>query len=184
MKEKEAVKIQLWKNRNELSDKYVIIDKEDYDKVIEAIRYKSGKPGKWYYHGSIDGYEYAVGGNRDKSIHRVVMDAPEGMDVDHINGDRLNNTKSNLRVCTRSQNSQNKKLRTDSASGYKGVYKHKGNLKKPFQAYIGDPNKVSRSLKLGYYATAEEAARVYDRKALELHGEFAYTNFPKEDYDR
>ena len=53
-------------------------------------------------------------------------------------------------------------------------------LKKPYRAYIGDPERTSRHIYLGYYATAEEAAHAYDAKAKELHGEFCYINFPDE----
>ena len=199
-----TVKIQLWKNRSTLSDKFALIDEEDYEKVVEAIKYKNGKPGKWYAHNPqphlVGDYTYAHDGDRRKSIHRVVMGNPEGMDVDHINGNRLDNRKANLRVCTRSQNSQNKKLRSDSKSGFKGVrhrpedkkkytskktgqtYVRVSKSKKPYQAYIKPPQ--SRSIKLGCYATAEEAARVYDKKAIELFGEFAYLNFPEEKAQR
>tara|TARA_R110000851_G_scaffold170949_1_gene317305 strand:- start:147 stop:722 length:576 start_codon:yes stop_codon:yes gene_type:complete len=184
-------KIKLWKNRYELSDKVALVDDEDYEKVVEAIKYKSGKPGKWYDHRP-GGYKnvncikhYAVDGDRRKAIHRVVMNAPPGMDVDHINGDPLDNRKENLRLCTRSQNAQNKKRRRDSKSGFKCVYYTSSNLKKPWMAYISDPDTLypnKRSIKLGYYETAEEAARAYDKKAIEMYGEFAYTNFPIEDY--
>ena len=200
-----TVKIQLWKNRSTLSGEFALIDEEDYEKVMEAIKYKNGKPGKWYAHNvnsKYGDYTYAIDGDRRKSIHRVVMGNPEGMDVDHINGDRLDNRKVNLRVCTRSQNSQNKKLRSDSKSGFKGVHhcpEHKKKYtskktgqtyvrvsknKKPYQAYIGDPSRAGRHRKLGCYATAEEAARVYDKKAIELFGEFAYLNFPEEKAQR
>lgn len=54
-------------------------------------------------------------------LHRQIMNAPKGMDVDHIDGDGLNNQKSNLRICTRSENNMNAKLRYNSKSGLKGV---------------------------------------------------------------
>ena len=169
----ETVEIQLWKNRRELSDKVTIIDKEDCNKVTEAITARA----KWYAHIPAGTKHYAMSGDRRKSIHRVVMDNPEGMDVDHINGNPLDNRKENLRICTRAQNSQNKKLRADSKSGYKGVYERSNGR---FQAYIGDPDKHGRNIKLGCYDTPEEAARARDKKAKELHGEFVYQNFPDE----
>jgi hypothetical protein len=169
----ETVKIQLWKNRRELSDKVSTIDKEDYNKVMEAI----GTRAKWYAHIPAGTKHYAMSGDRRKSIHRVVMDNPEGMDVDHINGNPLDNRKENLRICTRAQNCQNKKVRADSKSGYKGVYERSNGR---FQAYIGNPEYPGRHISLGDHDTPEEAARARDKKAKELHGEFVYQNFPDE----
>ena len=199
-----AKEIKLWKNRNELSDKVAIVDDEDYDRVVEAVRRyrKDGSlrkgSGKWYYWSSASscGNEYATNGSRRQSIHRLVMNAPKGMDVDHINGNGLDNRKENLRLCTRAQNSMNRRPRRDSPTGYKGVQYypihkqkytskktgittvHESKLSKPYVAYIGDGKKGH--LNLGHYATAEEAARARDAKAKELHGEFAYFNFPEE----
>ena len=170
-------KIKLWKNSNELSDIYAVVDDEDYEKVVEAIGRR-----KWYVHDNGSTKDYAMSGCRRQSIHRVVMDNPKGMCVDHINGDTLDNRKQNLRICTKAQNSQNKKLRRDSASGFKGVAEQSSGR---YSAYIGDPNTAypkKRHIRLGTYSTAEEAARAYDRKALKLHGEYAYINFPIEDY--
>lgn len=166
--------IKLWKNKNELSDKVTIVDDEDYDKVMAAISEKS----KWYAvnHNPSSKY-YAMNGGRDKSVHRVIMDAPKGMDVDHINGDPLDNRKENLRLCTRRENCRNKKVRADSKSGFKGVYVRPNDR---YQAYIGDPAKKSRHINLGTYGTPEEAARAYDKKAIELHGEYAVLNFPED----
>jgi len=164
-------KIQLWKNRNELSDFYALVDDEDYDRVMEAV----GKA-KWYAHASDKNgeYVYACDGGRDRYMHRVIMNAPKGMDVDHKNGDRLNNCKENLRICTRSENCRNKKTRKDSATGFKGVYKDKrgSRLKSPYVAYIGDPDRPGYHIKLGYYATAEEAKAARDKAASKLHGEY------------
>jgi len=199
-------RVPLWLNRNELSDKVAIVDDEDYDKVMEAlIKYRkdgsiSKKSGKWYYWESNNKYKksyYAMNGGREKSIHRLVTNAPKGMDVDHINGDGLDNRKANLRLCTRSQNAMNRRLRRDSPTGYKGVayvpihrpkYTSKktgittiyeSKLSKPYRAYIGNPEKKNRQICLGYYTTGDEAAKVRDKMALKLHKEFAYLNFPE-----
>jgi hypothetical protein len=189
-------KIRLWKNKDELSDKYALVDDEDYEKIVEA-KDKWGRPKKWYCHNNGGARtDYAMSGNRRDSIHRLVMGDPRGMCVDHINGDTLDNRKENLRVCTRSQNSQNQKIKSHSQSGYKGVYEVKkpnrykyvskktGKVtysesipKKRFRAHIGGGQGKS-PIGLGYYATAEEAAEVRDKKALEIHGEYARLNFP------
>tara|TARA_R110000744_G_scaffold208917_1_gene327734 strand:+ start:308 stop:859 length:552 start_codon:yes stop_codon:yes gene_type:complete len=178
--------IRLWKSINELSNKVSIVDDEDYDRVVEAVTNyrKDGSlwknTGKWYAWASSSGKFYAVNGNRHQSIHRVVMNAPNGMDVDHINGDALDNRKENLRICTRSENCWNKKVRSDSKSGFKGVYVRPNNR---YYAYIGDPDRKSRHISLGTYGTPEEAARAYDKKATELHGEYAVLNFPEDNHE-
>jgi len=166
--------IKLWKNRKELSDKVTIVDDEDYNRVMEAISSRA----KWYAHSPPTSKKYyAMNGTRDILIHRVVMKAPKGVQVDHINGDPLDNRKENLRICTPSENCRNRKVRRDSKSGYKGVeMKSSGR----FQAYIGNPDKKSRHIRLGTYDAPEQAARAYDRKAIELHGEFALLNFPED----
>ena len=114
-------------------------------------------------------------------MHKFIMNAPKGMCVDHINHDGLDNRRENLRICTYSQNSQNKRRRVDSKSGYKGVHQisEKYKLKKRFMAYLRP--KGQKRIRLGHYLTAEEAAKAYDKKAKELFGEFAELNFP-EDY--
>ena len=198
-------KVQLWKNKDEFSEFYAIVDDEDYDVVMEAIGTKS----KWYAHAPPGASHYAFRGTRKlPSMHRLIMGNPEGMCVDHINGDTLDNRKENLRICTMSENSMNRRLRSDSQSGYKGVYEikkpykqkytskktgettfHYYMPKKRFRAYIADPTtpaKRKRHIKLGYHATAIEAAIAYDKKAIEIHGEFARLNFPEklEQYKR
>ena len=195
---KNTVEIPLWLNKNELSDKVAIIDEEDYDLVMEAVKPRS----RWtlkYSHNGLNVYAVHSSGDRTHiGMHAIIMNTPKGMHTDHINGYGLDNRKENLRVCTAQENHQNRRLRSDSSTGFKGVqytpiakrkYTSKKTgitticehvLKKPYQAYIGDPERMGRHIRLGYYATAEEAARARDAKAKELHGEFAYLNFPDE----
>lgn len=97
------------------------------------------------------------------------------MTVDHKNGNRDDCRKDNLRLATYSQNNCNigKKLFIlGTTSKYKGVYKYKGK-QKPWWAYIKTGGKRKS---LGYFSTEEEAARAYNKAALELHGEFANVN--------
>lgn len=105
-------------------------------------------------------------------LHRWVMDAPSGIIVDHINGDRHDLRKSNLRFATVAQNTWNsrpKKTKTRS-SKYKGVCKNASNK---WQAGI----KVNgKSKYLGQFVTEEQAAQAYDKAAKEAWGEFAYIN--------
>ena len=113
------------------------------------------------------------------SLHRELIRCPKGMMVDHVNGNGLDNRRENLRICTMSQNMMNRDKTNQNSTGFKGVYKTGDSKLNPYSAKIQKDKKV---YSLGHYKTAEEAARVRDRKAIELHGKFAYTNFPKEDY--
>ncbi len=107
-------------------------------------------------------------------LHRIIAKAPEEMYVDHINRDRSDNRRCNLRVCTRSQNMSNTTKMKRNRTGYKGVYlMSPKNGASGFEAKIGFGGK---NLYLGYFKTPEEAARAYNKKALELHGEFAVLN--------
>ncbi len=95
---------------------------------------------------------------------------PNGKVVDHIDHDTLDNQRINLRICTRSQNGMNRKK--DSGIKFKGVTFHKRAGKFMAQIYMN-----GKKYYLGVFETPEEAAMVYDKKARELHGEFALTNF-------
>ena len=97
------------------------------------------------------------------------------MHVDHINGNPLDNRKSNLRICTNAENQRNKGVYKNNKSGYKGVHWFKRDKK--WQAQIKHNNK---SIHIGLYEDKEEAARAYDKKAKELHGNFKNLNFPDE----
>jgi len=120
-------------------------------------------------------------------IHRLIMsrmlgrDLKKGEHVDHINGNGLDNRRSNLRISSNSQNHANtKKQRGNYSSKYKGVCWIK-NVKK-WAAYIGSNKKGSivKRKYLGYYKIEEEAARAYDKAAKEHYGEFAGLNFPED----
>jgi hypothetical protein len=110
-------------------------------------------------------------------MHREIMKAPEGLVVDHIDNNGLNDRRCNLRLCTRTQNGRNRRKNRDSANEYKGIWTDKRTGRSYAQIRF-----KGKQLYLGVYDTAIEAARAYDRKAIELHGQFAYLNFPEE-YD-
>lgn len=106
-------------------------------------------------------------------MHRAVLGLPDGLDGDHMNGDSLDNRRSNLRPATQAQNMANRGKQSNNPTGFKGVRKHPTNGL--YRAYI--TFKYKRET-IGWYATPEEAARAYDARARVLHGEFAVLNFP------
>lgn len=114
---------------------------------------------------------------KPESLHRAVMGFPN-LHVDHINKNKLDNRKINLRLCTHSQNMANKELRSTNTSGYKGVIWYKPTKK--WRATIKAQGKFYH---LGYYRTKEAAALAYNKKALEVFGEFAHLNKIEEKRD-
>jgi len=106
-------------------------------------------------------------------MHRMIMNAKKGERVDHINGNRLDNRVSNLRLCTNAENVRNSKIRSNNTTGYKGVYQHKSKSFNKFEAYIWvDYKKII----LGYFKNKIDAAKAYNKGALKYHKEFAHLN--------
>jgi hypothetical protein len=118
-------------------------------------------------------------GRRTIWMHREIVNAPKGLVVDHKDGNSLNNRAGNLRICTPRQNGYNVRRRNwalDWASRFVGVFPHRDK----WYAKIGHEG---REYLMGPFDTDIEAAKAYDQKAFALQGEYAYLNFPYEDYD-
>jgi len=143
---------------------YALVDAPDYDVLS---RYQ------WHLCGG--GYAARSEKGRRVLMHRQIMQPPEGMIVDHIDGHRANNCRSNLRICTYAQNQRNQRKKRGSASMFKGVGYLK-NAKRCHAKLVFE----GKCVWLGHFDNEVEAAQAYDRKAVELFGEFARPNFPEE----
>lgn len=111
-------------------------------------------------------------------MHRMILDAPSDSDVDHINGNTLDNRRANLRLATNSQNAMNRKKPSGCASAFKGVA---WNCHvKSWQARIKMNGKGKH---IGYFNTEGEAALAYDHFARKFFKDRARLNFPEESVD-
>lgn len=148
-----------------------IVDEIDYERVSQF---------RWYAAKDRHGFRAArqlprSNGKRSiEYLHNLILRPADGLQVDHINRNPLDNRRSNLRLVTIQQNACNRKYKK-YRHGYKGICWFAP--AKKFQAQITANGKHRF---LGYYATAIEAAKAYDAAARELHGNFAALNFPGE----
>lgn len=148
-----------------LTQGYVaIVDDEDYE---ELSKYK------WYVSQTPSGNKAARSTNPGTVLmHRAIMNAPDGMDVDHINHDTLDNRRStNLRVCTRRQNLGNMRKKAGCTSKFKGVHWHKA-----CRLWCARIKIDYRYRQLSYYHNERDAARAYNKAAKKHFGEFAWLN--------
>ncbi len=147
-----------------------IVDDEDYEYLSQWKWCAHYDPkSKVYY--AIRSSSRFLGKRNVIRMHRLVMGNPENLEIDHIDANGLNNQKNNLRACTHVQNIQNRKKYKNSANKYKGV-------KSNYHKWMGRITSGGEQIYLGNFNTPEEAARAYDKKAIELFGEFANLNFP------
>lgn len=104
-------------------------------------------------------------------MHRLIMNPGRGLDIDHINGNGIDNRRSNLRSCSRSRNKANAAAYANNRSGFKGVYWQKDVRKWRAQIRV-----MGRKLHLGLFDARQEAALAYNKAAVEHFGEFARLN--------
>lgn len=137
----------------------ILLDKKD--KHLLAYSWSINKG---YARGSVDG--------KVVYLHQAIMNAPKGFQVDHINGNRLDNRRSNLRVVSRMQNQQNRMVQQkNNTSGFKGVAWRKD--KSLWAAQIRVETKLKH---LGFFSDILEASKAYDRAAKEYFGAYARIN--------
>lgn len=145
-----------------------IVDLDEYD-WIKEFRWKCrivGNRAYAYRRFKKNGKQYT------EQMHRLILNAPRGVEVDHINGNGLDNRRSNLRLATTAQNQHNQTfLRSDNTNGFKGVFHDKRHNVYGAQIQVGKKHITKTG-----YDTPEDAANAYDDLASLYFGEFAYTN--------
>lgn len=147
--------------------KVALVDDEDFDR-IKDFHWYARKTGNTFY------AAYKVkskGKSTTFYMHRIILNAPSDIPVDHADGNGLNNQKSNIRLCSHSENMRNTKMFKNNTSGFKGVSWHKRSNK--WRAVI----KVNAKHKhLGLFQTDIAAANAYNDAAKKYYGDFARLN--------
>jgi len=139
-----------------------MVDEKDFDKLNQF---------SWYC--SSTGYAVRNGRNSEgkrKTIwmHREIVDTPNGMDTDHINRNRLDNRRNNLRIATRSENQWNSNIRRDNKSGLKGV-----SFKKQSKRWVAQISSFGKVFHIGYFNTPKEASKAYNQRSQGLFNNLA-----------
>lgn len=139
-----------------------LVDSEDYQRLNQY---------KWHVSSGYATTGKKQGFTKNTRLHHLVINTPIGMYVDHINRNKLDNRKSNLRLATHKENQRNKQA-PKSYSKFKGVYWHKRAKKWAVQIMLD-----GGAFYVGLYTNEVEAALEYDLAAVQFHGRFACTNY-------
>ncbi len=137
---------------------FVMVDDSDFE-LLSQQNWQLGADGYPRSHGEV------------KLMSRFIMNAPRHLEVDHIDGNPLNNQRANLRLATSSQNKCNRGARKDCKSGYKGVSWHSQRNKWTARIKAG-----TKYLHLGLFEDIKDAVSAYNNAAQKYHGEFAFIN--------
>ena len=140
-----------------------IVDEDDYEWLS-----------RWRWHATCRGYAARNKPKPERGLifmHREILELPEGLQGDHINGDKIDNRRCNLRPATDAENHRNRPLRADNSSGFKGVRR-----RSDCNRWVAEISVGGRYLYLGLFESAVEAARAYNAAAVLHYGEFAWLN--------
>ena len=142
-------------------NKVALVDDADYEWLSQR---------KWWANQHHSTFYAAQGA---ELMHRAILGLQPGdkRQCDHRDGNGLNNQRSNLRICTQTQNIRSQRKRKNTTSRYKGIYWHCRDCKWCSRIRVNN-----NLIWLGYFNSEIEAAKVYDAAAIEHHGEFALTN--------
>lgn len=138
--------------------KFAKVDNDDFDELNN-------------YNWSLNNDGYARN-SKLGLMHRIILNTPKDLYTDHIDNDRLNNRKSNLRICTNQENQMNRSINVSNKTGYKGVSKCKD-----YNKWISKIKVDGKTKYIGIHDSPVDAAKSYDNKAVEIFGKFAKTNF-------
>lgn len=150
---------------------YALVDDEDYKYLSRWTWQASSRRGRFVAYA--ERTDWNNGKQRRIKMHREIMKALPGVQIDHINGNGLDNRKSNLRLCTHSQNQGNRGPNRKSKTGFKGVRLH---TYKDTKFWTVEFQFNKEKIYLGTFSTPRDAATAYNIKAKELWGEFAWLN--------
>jgi hypothetical protein len=141
--------------------------------IVDAADFTWLNTHKWHASPGCDGYACSSIGGKHVFMHRLIMNPPAGLVVDHINGNKQDNRRDNLRVCTAAQNARNKR-KLGGTSRFKGVFWDARSGK-----WVAAISCRGKKIHLGRFDNEVEAAQAYDRMAIRLFSEFAHLNFPQ-----
>jgi hypothetical protein len=150
-------------------NKFAIVDDTDFD-LLNLFKWQLSSEGYATRRKLVGGKPQII------SMHRFLLGLSkgDGLCVDHINLNKIDNRRINLRVCSKQQNAMNRDIHISNKSGYKGVCYHKRNKK-----YMASITKNKKKICIGYFSSAQEASEAYKKASIDIHGEYSIFNNSK-----